>query len=164
MQGAPPPPDMRLPMIDWDRPPWNRWAFQRVREFLPTAPIRRGDTPSELPAAHQDIEGLSYQTHTGEIKTIARMMDDTYTDGMLIWLNGKVIHESYHNGMDQRSVHLAQSVSKSITATAGASLIEDGLLDPNAPIAEALPELAATAWSGATLQQVMDMAIGRSVQ
>jgi len=65
MQGAPPPPDMRLPMIDWDRPPWNRWAFQRVQEFLPTAPIRRGDTPSELPAAHQDIEGLSYQTHTG---------------------------------------------------------------------------------------------------
>ncbi len=160
MQGAPPPPDMRLPMIDWDRPPWNRWAFQRVREFLPTAPIRRGDTPSELPAAHQDIEGLSYQTHTGETKTIARMMDDTYTDGMLIWLNGKVIHESYHNGMDQRSVHLAQSVSKSITATAGASLIEDGLLDPNAPIAEALPELAATAWNGATLQHVMDMATG----
>lgn len=160
MQGSPPPPDMRLPMIDWDRPPWNRWSFQRVREFLPTAPIRRGDVISALPAAYEDVESLSFQTHTGETKTIAKMMDDTYTDGMLIWLDGKVIHESYHNGMDHRSVHLAQSVSKSITATAGASLIDEGLLDPNAPIIDVLPELANTAWNGATLQHVMDMASG----
>lgn len=160
MQGSPPPPEMRLPMIDWDRPPWNRWAFQRVREFLPTVPIRRGREASALPSAHQDVETLSYQTHTGETKTIGQMMDDTYTDGMLIWLDGKVIFESYHNGMDQRSVHLAQSVSKSITATAGASLFAEGLIDPNAPITETLPELAGTAWNGATLQHVMDMATG----
>ena len=45
MLGTPPPPDMRVPMIDWYRPPWNRWAFQHIREILPTAPIRRADNP-----------------------------------------------------------------------------------------------------------------------
>lgn len=160
MQGSPPPPEMRLPMIDWDRPSWNRWAFQRVREFLPTAPILRGDVVSELRVAEGDIETLSFETHTGDTKTITKIMDDTYTDGMLIWLDGKIIHESYHNGMECRSLHLAQSVSKSITATAGASLIAEGLIDPHAPVTDTLPELAATAWNGATLQHVMDMASG----
>lgn len=159
MEGSPPPPDMRLPMIDWDRPPWNRWAFQHVREFLPTAPIPCAKEPSPLPEAPEDITGLSFESR-GQTKTIAEMIEDTYTDGLLIWLNGKVIHESYYNGMSAGSVHLAQSVSKSITATAGATLFEDGLLDPNAPVTDILPELKETAWNGASLQHILDMASG----
>ncbi|TIV67791.1 MAG: 6-aminohexanoate hydrolase, partial [Mesorhizobium sp.] len=40
MQGSPP----RLvpPKLDWDRPPWNRWAFQHIREFLATVEVWRG--------------------------------------------------------------------------------------------------------------------------
>ena len=75
-------------------------------------------------------------------------------------LDGRIVHESYWNGMDRRRLHLVQSVSKSVTATACAALIEDGLLDPAAPITEPLPELADTAWAGATLGQVMDMTSG----
>ncbi len=89
--------------------------------------------------------------------TFGAMLDATYTDGMFVWKDGRILHESYHNGMDRRSVHLLQSVSKSITATAGASLIAEGLLDPAAPVTDVLPELARTAWKGATLQQVLDM-------
>ncbi|MGB0505295.1 MAG: serine hydrolase domain-containing protein [Pikeienuella sp.] len=160
MQGSPPPPKMRLPMIDWDRPPWNRWAFQRVQEFLPTAPIRRGDHISLLNSAHQDISAIPFTRTDGVASSFEQMLDDTYTDGMLVMMDGKVIHESYHNSMDKRTLHLAQSVSKSITATVGASLINDGLLDPLAPIIEPLPELVNTAWNGATLRDVMDMATG----
>ncbi|TIS01177.1 MAG: 6-aminohexanoate hydrolase, partial [Mesorhizobium sp.] len=39
MQGSPP--AMALPKLDWDRRPWNRWAFQHVREFLPTVEVWR---------------------------------------------------------------------------------------------------------------------------
>ena len=159
MQGAPPPPEMRMPFIDWDRPPWNRWAFQRVREFLPTAPVRRGDHVSALPDAHQAIEHVTFEASYGPT-TVAEWLDRNYTDGFLALMDGKVIHESYWNGMDRRTVHLAQSVSKSITSTACATLIADGLLDPAAPITKPLPELADTAYAGATLQQVMDMASG----
>ncbi len=159
MEGSPPPPEMRLPLIDWDRPPWNRWAFQRVREFLPTAPIRRGAEVSALPSAHEDIGGITFE-HYGAQMSVAQMVEESYTDGLLIWIDGKVIHESYYNGMDARSVHLAQSVSKSITATAGAALIAEGLLDVAAPVTDVLPELGATAWKGATLQHVLDMATG----
>ncbi len=159
MEGAPPPPEWRLPRLDWDRPPWNRWAFQRVREILPTAPIRRGAQVSALPETAGRLDDLVYEGPTGRT-TFGAMLDATYTDAMFVWKDGRILHESYHNGMDRRSVHLLQSVSKSLTATAAASLFEAGLIDPLAPVTDALPDLAATAWRGATFQQVLDMTSG----
>ena len=37
MQGSPP--QLVPPRMDWDRPPWNRWAFQNIRQILPTAEV-----------------------------------------------------------------------------------------------------------------------------
>ncbi len=159
MVGSPPPPDMRPPMIDWDRAPWNRWAFQHVREILPTAPIRRAETASSLPDASGSLMGFSYEGPEG-VTTFGQMLDDTYTDAVLVWADGKIQHESYHNGMDARSLHLLQSVSKSLTSAAAGSLLAEGLLRPDAFVTDYLPELAATGWQGATLQHVLDMTSG----
>ncbi len=159
MQGTPPPPEWRMPMLDWDRPPWNRWAFQHVNEFLPTGIVARGSTVSGLYENHQAIEDITFTASFGET-TISQWMDEDYTDGLLVMMDGKIIHESYWNAMTQATRHLAQSVSKSITSTTASTLIAEGLLDPSAPVTDPLPELAQTAWAGATLQQVMDMTSG----
>ncbi|MEL6992337.1 MAG: serine hydrolase, partial [Pseudomonadota bacterium] len=153
MEGSPPPPQWRVPFIDWDRPPWNRWAFQRIREILPTGPVAASASPSVLPEALEPIEEISFEGPNGQTN-VAQWIDDDYTDGLLIMLDGKIIHESYWNGMTPASVHLCQSVSKSITSTTASTLFAEGLLDPNAPVTDALPELEKTAWKGATLQQV----------
>lgn len=160
MQGSPPPPEMRPPMIDWDRAPWNRWAFQHVREVVPTRAIRRAVQPSVLGTGTSALNDFTYMGIDGQMTSFAQMLDDTYTDAIYVWKNGRVLHESYHNGMNERSLHLLQSVSKSITAAAAGGLIAEGLLDPARPITTYLPELAATAWNGATLQQVFDMTTG----
>lgn len=160
MVGSPPPPDMRVPRIDWDRAPWNRWSFHHVSEMVPTAPIRRGGQVSALPVAAGRLDDFTYAGTGGAQTSFARMLDDTYTDAMLVWKDGRILHESYHNGMDGRSLHLLQSVSKSVTSAAAGCLIGDGLLDPLAPITDYLPELARTAWAGATLRHVLDMTSG----
>ena len=160
MVGTPPPPDMRLPMIDWDRAPWNRWAFQHVREIVPTAAIRRADVASPLPEAAGSLMDFSYVGANGARTTFGEMLNDTYTDAILVWAGGKIQHESYHNGMDARTLHLLQSVSKSLTSAAAGSLIAEGLLRPGALVSDYLPELKATGWQGATLQQVLDMTSG----
>ena len=160
MAGSPPPPEWRVPMMDWDRPPWNRWAFQRISQILPTAAIRRGAAVSALPLSSARLDDLVYPGADGRQMTFAGMLDDTFTDAMFVWKDGKILHESYHNGMDARSVHLLQSVSKSMTATAAAGLFAEGRMDPDAPITEYLPELARTAWAGATVQQVLNMTSG----
>lgn len=160
MQGSPPPPAMRVPLIDWDRAPWNRWAFHHVSEMVPTAPIRRGPSVSALPEVSSGLDDFTYAGPDGVETSFAGMLDETYTDAMLVWKDGRILHESYQNGMDARSLHLLQSVSKSVTAAAAGCLVGDGLLDPAAPITLCLPELKDTAWNGATLQQVLDMTTG----
>ena len=51
MEGSPP--SLVPPKLDWDRPPWNRWSFQHVREILPTAEIWRGKRAGARPAARR---------------------------------------------------------------------------------------------------------------
>jgi CubicO group peptidase (beta-lactamase class C family) len=161
MQGSPPPPEWRVPRATWDSPPWNRWSFQNVRRILPTANISRGTGPvRQLERAPAEIGEVSFTAVSGATWTIDQMLDGTYTDGFLILRGGRIVHESYFNEMKPDGLHLAQSVSKSVTSAVAGILIGRGLLDPGAPVTDVLPELGQTAWNGATLQHVLDMTVG----
>lgn len=161
MRGSPP--ALVPPRGDWDRPPWNRWAFQHVREILPTAEVWRGRGPvRELPRAPRDLDGLAVAAVSGEATTLAALLDETYTDGFLVVKNGAIVYERYFNGMDERSLHLSQSVAKSFTAGLAGILAERGVIDVNARVTDYLPDLNDTAYRGATLQQVLDMTSGVS--
>ena len=161
MQGFPSDDFMRIPRMDWDRPPWNRWTFQHINEFMPTARVWRGSGPARaLPRQEEAITDISFTLSNGQQQTIAGFLDDTYTDGMLVMCDGKIVHESYHNAMRPETPHLMQSVSKSITSTVTGILIDRGQIDPAATVVTYLPEIADTAWRDATIQQVMDMTSG----
>lgn len=159
MSGSPP--QLRVPFMDWDRPPWNRWAFQHVRELLPTAEIWRGAGASSfLPQVPQDLGGVTFARVSGVVSTLDQFLDDSYTDGFLVLHKGRIITERYFNDMAERTLHLSQSMAKSVTAAAAGCLIAQGVLDTEAPITHYLPELAATAYQGATLRHVLDMTSG----
>lgn len=160
MQGSPVPPEWRVPPLDWDGPPWNRWAFQHMRELVPTVDVRRKGAVWPIPSAAADISATAYQTADGRASTYAEMLDETYADGALILFDGRIIAEHYENAMTPRTPHMAFSVSKSVVSTVTGILIGEGLMDPAAPITELLPELERTGWNGATLQHVLDMTSG----
>jgi CubicO group peptidase (beta-lactamase class C family) len=73
---------------------------------------------------------------------------------------GRIIWERYFNGMSERTLHLSQSVAKSVTGAAAGCLVALGVLDPEALITHYLPELAATAYQGASVAHVLDMTSG----
>ena len=159
MQGSPP--SLVPPKMDWDRPPWNRWAFQNVRQILPTAEVWRGwNGVRILPRDDRDLDGIEVDSTNGGKTTLAGLLDETYTDGFLVIRNGAIVFERYYNGMEGRTLHLSQSVAKSVTAAAAGALIGKGLLDVTAKITDYLPELNGTAYRGATLQHVLDMTSG----
>ena len=66
MQGTPPPPADRLvTLANWQDPPFNRWAFQHVRDLVPTARIARGEGPVwRLPRAERDLDALRFASGT----------------------------------------------------------------------------------------------------
>lgn len=155
------PPTLVPPRLEWDRAPWNRWSFQHIREVQPTAEVWRGSGPvTPLPGALQDLNGLDVPQVGGGRRPLSRLWDDTYTDGFLLMKDGVVVVEQYFNGMTPRSLHLSQSVAKTVTGAVAGILIGRGVLDPSAPVTGYLPELAATGWNGATLQHALDMTTG----
>jgi CubicO group peptidase (beta-lactamase class C family) len=161
MQGYPVPAENRVPHEDWDRAPWNRWTFHNVRQLVPTTEVWRGAGPVRaLECDPQDLGSIKFHTADRHKSTLQQWIDSSYTDAILVMHRGKVLLEQYHNGMTERSLHLSQSMSKSVVATVAGILIDRGLIDPTEQVTHYLPELAITAWHGATLQQVMDMTTG----
>jgi CubicO group peptidase (beta-lactamase class C family) len=159
MEGSPP--DMMLPRLDWDRPPWNRWAFQHVREIVPTAEVWRGHGHRRrLETAERDLDGLPVADSEGRPTTLAGLLDETYADGFIVLKSGTVVYERYFNGMTPRTLHLSQSVAKSITGATFGILAGRGVVEPARLVTDYLPELAETGWRGATLQHVLDMTTG----
>ena len=149
------------PIKDWDRPPWNRWSFQHVRELLPTVEVWRGEGPARrLPRLEQDLDALAVDGLDGAPATLATLLEQSFTDGFLVLHRGAVVHERYFNGMEPRTLHLSQSLAKSFTGALAGILAGRGVIDVAAPVAEYVPELAATAYRGATLRQLLDMTSG----
>jgi CubicO group peptidase (beta-lactamase class C family) len=148
-----------LPRDDWDRGPRNRRTFQRVRELVPTAQVRRSDTPHVWARALQDLGTVPFEID-GRSSRVRDFLESSYTDGFCVVHRGRLVAEQYFNGMNEHSLHLVQSVSKSITATALGILAGRRELQLEVPVTYYLPELAATAYRGATVQQVLDMTSG----
>jgi CubicO group peptidase (beta-lactamase class C family) len=161
MLGSPVSPEWRVPRAEWDQPPWNRWTFQNVRQILPTTNVRTGVGPAQpLESDLQDFSTVSFKSVDGSRITVPEMLEATYTDGFLVYMDGRIIHESYYNGMAAGTLHLAQSVSKSIVATVTGIMIGQGSLNPAELLSVYLPELDNTGWAGASLQQALDMTSG----
>jgi CubicO group peptidase (beta-lactamase class C family) len=161
MGGAPPfRPQSRVTLANWQDPPFNRWAFQHVRELIPTVRIGCGDEPVwRLPRAERDVGGFRFCSGEREL-SIAELLTETYTDGFLVLHRGGIVTEQYFNGMAPDIPHLLMSVSKSVTATVAGVLGGRGMLAARAYVTDVVPELAGTSFEGATVQDLLDMRAG----
>ena len=161
MAGAPPfGPHSQVTLANWQDPPFNRWAFQHVRELIPTARIPRGTGPVwRLAADQKDIAGIRFRSEDREL-TVAELLAETYTDGFLVLHRGRIVTEQYFNGLAPDIPHLLMSVSKSVTSAVAGVLVGCGLLDASAPVTDIVPELRGTSFECATVQHLLDMRAG----
>jgi CubicO group peptidase (beta-lactamase class C family) len=149
-----------IPRDKWMFAPFNHWTFRHVREMTPTARVWRGPGPVlPLPTRLRQIDGLTFDLD-GRQRRVCDFLAESFTSGFLVLHRGEIIFERYLHGFAQQDPHLAMSVSKSVLATVFGILIDRGLIDATALVTHYLPELAATAYRGATVQQVLDMMTG----
>ncbi len=156
MQGFPPPPEAQATLANWRTPPFNRWAFQHVREIVPSAEIAHdaGDI-WRLEAAPVDLSGL----RVGE-GDFAAALAATATDALVVLHRGRIAYEAYANGMTAEAPHILMSVSKSVLGVVAAILAGQGRFDRSLPVTALVPEVAGSAYAGATLGQLLDMRAG----
>jgi len=147
-------------LANWRTAPYNKWAFQHVREIVPSADIPNapGDV-WKLVSEPKDFSSFAFE-HSGKPYSIDKFLGETDTDGLVILHRGKVILERYDNGMTSNTPHILMSVSKSLTAVVAGILIEQGKLDPEQEVVSVIPELKDSVYSDATVRHVLDMRVG----
>ena len=161
MLGFPPAIEQRWSLANWQNAPVNRWAFQHLREVVPTARVSRGTAgPTAL------ATGSGFQPHQvvwrldGSAGSVATVLADTYTDGFLVIHDGKVVSEQYPTGMSPDRTHLLMSVSKSLIGCIVGILADRGGLEIDLAVDHYVPELGASGYRGATVRDVLDMRSG----
>ena len=163
MVGSPPPPELRVGLHNWQLAPFNRWAFQHTREVIPTANVSRGLGPVwTLPSQPSALLGVRFESSSGQPIELGQFLDYSWTDGLVAIHRGRILLEAYRNDLAADSRHLAMSVSKSITSLVVGILHGRGLIDVGELVTHYVPELAGTAFEGATVQHLLDMEVANS--
>jgi CubicO group peptidase (beta-lactamase class C family) len=138
--------------------PHNRWAFHHELPLNHVVDVWRGGGPvSQLDQELRDLSQVTYQNRAGTQFTFEDMLNLSYTDGIVILQHGKIIFERYLNDMPAHALHAWASGSKSMTGVLAALLVQEQLMDPDAPVSDILPELKTSGFGDASLRQVMDM-------
>ena len=153
--------DGQVTLDNWRTPPYNRWAFQHVRELIPSANIWRGPGPVWQFDRHPtDLMSVLFTDHTGAVTDVARFLAANQTDGFLVMHHGRIVTERYFNGFKEHRPHILMSVSKSLTATLASIFIGRGVLDPSQTVTDLMPEVKGSAFEDCTLQHILDMTVG----
>lgn len=138
---------MTVPLESWQVGPWNRWAYQHVDEVVPTIPVPRdAERLWPLAAGEAALDDLA-----------DALCETAYVDGVAVLSEGACVLERYENGMEPDTLHLSQSVGKSVLGLLAGVLAARGELDPAAEVSEYVPEVAGSGYAGAAIQHLLDM-------
>jgi CubicO group peptidase (beta-lactamase class C family) len=161
MNGFPPSPHSQVTLANWRTAPFNRWAFQHVREIVPSADIPHD--PSNvlsLPTAFMNADKLRIPDAQGAEITLEEFMQRASTDALVVLYDGRILIERYANGMGPRTPHILMSVSKSLLGLLTGILVAQGRIDPDELVTAVVPEVAGTAYEGASIRHLLDMRTG----
>ena len=159
MTHFPPRTEEQVTLANWRTSPFNRWAFHHVREVIASANIAH-DPDSVRPLDRGRTLSFPRIAYAGEELGLDGFHATTETDALVILKDGRLIHESHRNGMGPLDPHICMSVSKSMLALLAGVLAARGVLDPSADCVAYVPELADTAFAGATVRNLLDMRTG----
>ena len=144
---------------NWQDGPLNKWAFQNISQFLPVQEISPANSPLSLATdLDSEIEKLTISTSDGTF-SFSELIEETHTDALVVLKNGEIAYENYFSGMHKDSLHLLQSVSKSLLGALYGKLIYKGVIDQEKYLSDYLPELASSVYGKATIAQALDMVV-----
>jgi CubicO group peptidase (beta-lactamase class C family) len=161
MNGFPPSPQSQVTLANWRAAPFNRWAFQHVREIVPSADIPHDISNAlPLPTATMNADNLRISDAQGTAITRDAFLQRANTDALVVLRDGRIVIERYANDMGPRTPHILMSVSKSLLGLLTGILVAQDKVDPEELVTAVVPELIDTAYEGARVRHLLDMRTG----
>ncbi len=150
-------------LLNWQHWPYSRYASHHPREFVPMATIH---SDPEAPALEEIINDpfnlmtLKVSINQKKKVLLLDLLRSIQMKGFAVMHGGKLVFETYDQGMQQHDIQILQSSSKTFTGMLIHKLANDGLISLEANVDEYLPELDAGVFKGSTLQNMLDMQVG----
>ena len=145
-------------LANWRTAPYCRWAFQNVREIVPTATISRpASGQTEMPQAPDGLE--VDDPVTGSRVDVSTYFEQTEADCFLALKHGKAVAAWCAAHADFDAPHLIFSISKSVTGMLAGIAVEDGALDPEQPVSAYVDLPSSCGFAGARVRDLLDMTV-----
>ena len=154
-------PRFPVTLDNWQTAAQIGWTFCHIAEIFPTAPISRGSEPAaRLLQRTEPVADMPCRDAEGHPSTVGAIMAATNTDGWMVMHGDQILTEQYAGAMEPATLHLLQSVSKSIVGILAGALAEEGVLNLAEQVTAYVPALERTGYLGATVRQLLDMRSG----
>ncbi|WP_293575559.1 serine hydrolase [Phaeobacter sp.] len=126
--------------------------FSNMDAAFLTAPLDRGSAlTSELPQGPDMVLP----------DTVAQWIEERSVTSLLVLKEGETRHESYHLGTEESDLRVSWSVAKSYLSVLFGILLSEGkIASLDDEVVAYAPSLRGTAYDGATLRNVLNMASG----
>ena len=150
-----------IDITNWTEPPNRHWAVQNSQIFN-TRTLDNGNPQVEpFNVSLQDLSDISVD-YQGKTMQLDEFLKATHTDGLLVLKDNTIVYENYlrMNADDRHNWH---SATKTTSGLLIGKYIEDGTIDPEKKVKEYLPNIG-TAYSDATVQEVLDMNVPQNYQ
>ena len=122
--------------------------------------LSTGKNVLPLPQRPTDFSELRYQVEETAY-AVDEFMERNYVAGLLVLKDGEILLENYGLGNDEDSVWISYSMAKSVTSLLYGAAIADGYLSNlDARVTDYLPAMKGSAYDGATLRHLLQMASG----
>lgn len=116
---------------------------------------------STLPRGEGGVSPLPYGTQWDLPADVADWVARRNVTGLVVLRGGAIVHESYYLGTGAGDRRISWSVAKSVLSALTGILLDDGTIDSlDDPVTKYAPDLAGSAYDGATLRHVLWMASG----
>jgi len=152
--------DVRLLFDGKLRPDVQVDTFRHIDRLFPTRTVVRGNTVSPLPMSSAPLTTLEF-TSGNRKRDLVDYLSLNRVSGLLILKDGKIAFEDYELGNTATDRWVSWSMVKSISSTLVGAAIRDGYISSlDDPLTKYLPELVGSAYEGATVRNLLQMASG----
>lgn len=117
-----------------------------------------GAAGAELPAAPRSVR--TDVVGAGRCYGFEEWREETWSTSLLVVEGGEVVHEWYADGLDERTLFLGASMTKSVLAHLVGRAVREGALTLSDEVTQHVPELTGTGYDGTTVLDLVTMTTG----
>ena len=150
--------DTQPTLANWRLPPFNREAFSKVREIIPTSSINRIKGPATENNKSVNKK-LTVKIRENEETLLDEFLRKTTADAFNVSHKGETIYTWHSDYCSSTTPHIIFSVSKSLTALLIGCVIDEGLLSEETLVSQIIPETKGSAFEDASVRNLLDMSV-----